>query len=119
MKNYIFLLFAGFLFLSCQKKADDIKLNSLTSACDYVDAMTIVLTEMVELNDKYPNEIKWVLGPVRDGDTVISNEHTKRFEALQIRIEEISQAAYKKYTRAEFKECDNLQGYAELYKRLK
>jgi len=117
MKKYLFLLLASFLFLSCQKKADDIKLNSLSSPCDYNDAMSTIMTEMVELYDNYPNEIKWVLRPNPSAGQAISNEHAKRFEELFKRLDEINQAAYKKYTFAEFKECTNHKEYGKLFKR--
>jgi thioredoxin-related protein len=138
MKNILPILILSIFFLSCQNKADeekngnvvlntlsisknadDIKLNSLTNVCDYIEALDIVMTEMVELNDKYPDEIKFIIGPVADGDVVIHNEHTERFEVLQDRFEEIGQAAYKKYTIAEFKECSNYKAFSERSARLR
>ena len=60
MKKLILLLFIPLVTLSCQKKAKDIKVDELNTACEFIDAYYITFKDLRDIQ--------------RKGDKKISNE---------------------------------------------
>ncbi len=94
-----------FLLPSCSRKPADIKLNELTSVCDYMDAL-------VSLSDEY-------IGLVGDRTWAnLSPEEQARLDEMENKYEDIGQACEKKYTHAEIKECPSYQKAVDNHARM-
>lgn len=95
MKNLY--LIASVLFISMtiagcgSKSALDINVAELDTACDFVDALDQVATEMMEIT----------------GDGDISTDEEEKFEKLVKKVEEVSDAAESKHDVSEAKKCPN------------
>jgi hypothetical protein len=100
------LLLASFSFSSCGKKAMDIQVSELETACDFVDAMELVIDETAALVDGVTSK------------DALSSSQTTELEALTTKLQEISEAAEAKYTKAEAQECKNFERLREKGEKL-
>jgi hypothetical protein len=104
MKNtitvFVSILFASLVLSGCSSDPKDIKLSDLKSACDYVDAAEKIIDATIDF------------GKNKDLDN-LSKEDKKEIKALQDKIEEIGEAAEKKYTRTELNECKSFERIKE------
>ncbi len=93
LKKASILVFTAIL-TGCSHNSNDIKLNDLKTPCDYIDAMIIVTEDMLLLKGE-------------KSDDQFSSEEKTKMKELESKFKEINMAAYKKYTAAEAKECEN------------
>jgi hypothetical protein len=103
--------FASMTMLSCTQKAEDIKLSDLKTACDFVSAMGKIADAQIK-NDKDSN------ASIEKGTW--SEESSKNAnayrEVLKNKLQEITEAAGKKYTEIEAKECPDFQMLEKKFK---
>lgn len=84
----------GLMLIHCAPKPEELKLADLKTACDYVDALESLADEVIRIQGDRPKE-KW------------TEEEKGRIKLLQKKAREVGEAADKKYTEAEFRECPN------------
>jgi CHASE3 domain sensor protein len=85
-------LFLFILFLnSCDTNPVEMKLNDLKTSCDYVHATNIIIQQIITAKSE------------KNVDKLITE---KKILELTEKLNKISAAADKKYTEAEFQECD-------------
>lgn len=75
MKKLILLLFILLIILNCQKKAKDIKVDGLNTACEFIDAYYITFKDLRDIQ--------------RKGDKKISNEQRYKLMKEAEEIQEI------------------------------
>jgi hypothetical protein len=83
------------------KKALDINVDDLNSACDFVDALELIANEMVEITV--------------DGE--IASGQEEQMKKLVDKVDEVSSAAESSYPVSEARECpnwDRLEGKVEM-----
>jgi len=100
------VLFASFFFTSCGgKKAADIKVEELKEACDFTDAMLVVIKEMKDLKDAN-----------KDAKNLedLSKEDKEAYDALEEKMNEIAEAIMKK--KIDFAEMEKCDSYKEIEK---
>ena len=109
--------FASMTMLSCTQKAEDIKLSDLKTACDIVNALIKVADAGIKWEEKYDKEIKEDdFDSEKEGLEIyqkrIKEKEEKLWaerEVLKKKLREIIEAAGKKYTAAEIRECPNFE----------
>ena len=111
----VMLVLSITFFLSCKQKAKDIKLNDLKGVCDYIEAGSIIVDEMIEIKKEHPRDIALGFRSIFVGDPigVFKSENTVKYQALKDKLEEIGKAAEKKFTEKEVLECDGFKKFIE------
>jgi hypothetical protein len=105
--SFLSLLFLVLIFaISCGRKAEDIRLSDLKTACDYVTAMTDVF-----------DEAQIIIKDTKHWED-LNNLQKEKLKILRNKLDEISEAAKKKFTKAEAKECSNYKKMVEKAKKL-
>jgi hypothetical protein len=110
MKNikvlFSILLIVGFSLSGCGKKAKDINVNDLKSACDFVDAMELILDETTTLVGSSTSRAD------------LSAEKSTELEALVDKLKEVSDAADKQYKKSDAEKCPNFPKLQEKGEKL-
>jgi hypothetical protein len=104
-KSFLLVLIT-FAIISCSKKPEDIKLSDLKSSCDYVDALEIVIDEGLLL---FKNKKIEELSP---------EEHSY-LQTLKTKLNDIGEAAEKKFTISEVRECSKFKLLDEKMEKFK
>ena len=125
--------FASITMLSCTQKAEDIKLSDLKTACDFVSALGKVADAGIKWEEKYDKVRK---EDEFDSEAASKSEsggleeleiYNKRIkekedklwaerEVLKKKLREITEAAGKKYTEIEVKECPDFEMLEKKFK---
>lgn len=125
--------FASITMLSCTQKAEDIKLSDLKTACDFVNALGKVADAGIKWEEKYDKVRK---EDEFDSEAASKSEsggleeleiYNKRIkekedklwaerEVLKKKLREITEAAGKKYTEIEVKECPDFEMLEKKFK---
>lgn len=102
------LLAFSLIISSCGTNAEDIKLSDLETACDYVDAQIVCAEAIIDMGEDkdFSDFDEWL------------EEDKEELEAIKKKVVEIRAAFRKKYTEAEFKECDSYEELLKLKKEL-
>ena len=100
------IIIASAMLLSCSQKPTEIKLSDLNTACDYVDAIEKCFDALIELKGENENFDD------------LPEDQQEYAEQLEDKLEEIGEAAEKKYTEAEIKECENFERVLEKSKKV-
>ena len=93
----IVIFFTSLTLLSCNNSAnkpDDIRLNELTTPCDYVYALQTAVQAVAELGSSRPIRSDW------------SPEDSKLVEEWAQKIKDIDEACPFKMTQAQMRECN-------------
>ena len=91
------LLLMALLLNSCgSKKAKDINIDDLDSACEFVDALEIVADEMIAIKGSKSME-------------ELSETEKADLEALGDKLRDIDRAAGKKFEKEEAEKCGNFK----------
>ena len=86
------------LVISCGTKAKDIDVSELKTECEFLDAMKIVMDELM------------VLGEAVDYEEGASEEQKKEYESLKEKRQEImNQAKELDVDRDKYKDCSNYE----------
>ncbi len=112
MKKRLFVLAVSFLMMvassSCKfetRKALEIELSELNSACDYVDAIELILDEMIETK----------------GDGIIgqlTETKTERMDALIEKYILVAKDAGNKFSKDELSQCSNFNDTVEKFMKI-
>ncbi len=94
------MLIASFMLTSCSQNPTEIKISDLKTACDYLHAAEKCMDALIELK-----------GEVKDFDELPENKQ-KYAEQVYEKMEEILEAAEKKYTEKEGMECKSFERIA-------
>ena len=105
-------ILVGFLFatlvISCGNKAEDIDVKELETECDIVDAMEIVMDEIIVLGEAVDPE-EGVLGAITYGFEG-SKEQKKEYQSLQEIGEDIDKRMSKlEFDRDDLEDCPNYE----------
>ena len=96
------------LVISCGGKAEDIDVKELKTECDIVDAMEIVMDEMIVLGEAVDPE-EGVLGAITYGFEG-SKEQKKEYESLQEIATDIEARMSKlEFDREDLEDCPNYE----------
>ncbi len=91
------VIFTSIMLSSCSQKPLEIKLSSLHTACDYIDAMEICIDAIIENKGEAKS--------IRE----LPEEKQDYAKKLKQKMREIEKAGMKKFTKAEVKECNNFE----------
>ena len=106
------------LIISCGGKAEDINVKELETECDIVDAMEIVMDEIIVLGEAVDSE-EGVLGAITYGFEG-SKEQKKEFESLQEIIEDIEKRMRKlEFDKDDLEDCPNFETVNKKIKKAK
>ena len=106
------------LVISCGGKAEDIDVKELETECDIVDAMEIVMDEIIVLGEAVDPE-EGVLGAITYGFEG-SKEQKKEFESLQEIIEDIGKRMSKlEFDEDDLEDCPNFETVDKKMKKVK
>lgn len=98
----VLILFVGLAVSGCKKSALDIQVSELTTPCDFVDALNLLLDEAIDVKGdaKSPEEM--------------SAEVLSKFGALKAKLEEVDEAAGDKFPKSEAEGC---AGFEDMQKK--
>lgn len=102
--SYFFavLLISTLALSSCGgKKAKDLKVEDMKSACDFVDGMQVVMDEILAL-------VGTAAGP-----DALSESQKGELKPLVDKLRELDEAAGKAYEKAEAEKCPNFKSLGE------
>ena len=83
------------LFIGCGKKAKDIDVNDLKTACEVVDAYILIHNELDDLSSSI------------DSDDGPSDKQKEKFESLEDKFKEIKSYRKKNFKLSRMKMCEN------------
>ena len=96
------------LVISCGNKAKDIDVKELETECDIVDAMEIVMDEIIVLGEAVDSE-EGVLGAITYGFEG-SKEQKKEYESLKEIVEDIGERMIKlEFDEDDLEDCPNFE----------
>ena len=115
MKKKIFFLGISILLITCKQEPEDIKLSDMNNACDYLNATEIIIDAILEktkwedLTDEEKEGDNFILKDPRceSCNLYISKNKLEEIKILLEKIKDLDNAASKKYTIEELKECNN------------
>jgi len=124
MMAFIAFSFASMTMLSCTQKPEEIKLSDLKTACDFVSALGKIADAGIKWEEKYDKEIiKDHFDSEKEGLEIYEKrkkeKEDKLFaerEVLKKKLREITEAAGKKYTETEVKECPDFEMLEKKFK---
>jgi uncharacterized coiled-coil protein SlyX len=92
------LLCITLLLTNCSQKPEQIKLSDLKTPCDYLDASENIIDEINEISSK---------------ESSISTDNKEKIKSLMNKLEDVGEAADKKYTKKELMECEGFNRLKE------
>ena len=106
------------LVISCGNKAKDIDVKELETECDVVDAMEIVMDEIIVLGEAVDPE-EGVLGAITYGFEG-SKEQKKEYESLAEKVQEIKERADElDFKESDLEDCPNFETVDKKIKKVK
>ena len=100
IKIFFTVIFILSMLTSCSQKPTEIKLSDLVTACDYTDAMEKCVDAITEIKKEADGNF---------GD--LSSDKKEYVSKLNRKQKQIRKALRKKFTRAEWEECESYERY--------